>query len=79
MRQIALSNKPLRGIPRRLRALERWASSFRDKFYPRSEHMERYTHWKIPVHAALVQGSQARADQSCSCVAHASAFHRARA
>lgn len=48
MRQIALSNKPLRGIHRRLRALEHWASTFRDEFYPQSERMERYTHWKIP-------------------------------
>ena len=59
MRQIALSNKPLRGIPRRLRVLERWASSFRDEFYPRSAQMERYTHWKIPGHEALVEGPQA--------------------
>jgi hypothetical protein len=68
MRQIALSNKPLRGIPRRLRALERWASSFRDEFYPRSEHMERYTHWKIPVHEALVQGPQARIEVQAFCI-----------
>ncbi|MNE61156.1 hypothetical protein D3C80_1563490 [compost metagenome] len=68
MRQIALSNKPLRGIHRRLRALEYWASSFRDQFYPRSEHMERYTHWKIPVHEALVQGPQARIEIQAFCI-----------
>jgi hypothetical protein len=68
MRQITLSNKPLRGIPRRIRALERWASSFRDEFYPRSEHKERYTHWKIPVHEALVQGPQARIEVQVLCI-----------
>ena len=68
MRQIALSNKPLRGIPRRLRALERWAASFREEFYPRSEHMERYSHWKIPVHEALVEGPQARIEVQAFCI-----------
>lgn len=68
MRQIALSNKKLRGIPRRLRALERWAASFRDEFYPRSGRMERYTHWKIPVHEALVEGPQARIEVQAFCI-----------
>ncbi|WP_223414550.1 MULTISPECIES: DUF3916 domain-containing protein [unclassified Pseudomonas] len=68
MRQIALSNKQLRGVPRRLRALERWASSFRDEFYPRSERMERYTHWKIPVQEALVEGPQARIEVQAFCI-----------
>lgn len=68
MRQIALSNKPLRGVPRRLRALEHWASSFRDEYYPRSERMERYTHWKIPVHEALVEGTRARIEVQAFCI-----------
>lgn len=68
MRKIALSNKQLRGIPRRLRALERWASGFRDEFYPRSERMERYAHWKIPVHEALVEGPQARIEVQAFCI-----------
>jgi hypothetical protein len=68
MRQIALNNKPLRGIPRRLRALERWASSFRDEFYPRSAHTERYTHWKIPVHEALIQGPRASIEVHAFCI-----------
>ena len=68
MRQIALSNKPLRGVHRRLRALEHWACSFRDQFHPRSVHMERYTHWKIPVHEALVQGPQARIEVQAFCI-----------
>ncbi|VVO85985.1 hypothetical protein PS874_01923 [Pseudomonas fluorescens] len=68
MRQIALSNKPLRGIPRRLRALERWATSFRDEFHPRSGHMECYTHWKIPVHASFVQGPQAKIEVQAFCI-----------
>ncbi|RON42944.1 DUF3916 domain-containing protein [Pseudomonas frederiksbergensis] len=68
MRKIAISNKPLRGIPRRLRALERWASGFRDEFHPRSAHMERYTHWKIPVHEALIQGPQARIEVQALCI-----------
>ncbi|WP_160106682.1 DUF3916 domain-containing protein [Pseudomonas izuensis] len=68
MRQIALSNKPLRGIPRRLRALEHWASTFRDEFHPRTEHMERYTNWKIPVHEALVEGPHARIENQAFCI-----------
>ena len=48
MRQIAVTNKKLRGIPRRMRALGQWAESFAGCFRPRSEHMERYMHWKIP-------------------------------
>jgi len=68
MRQIALSNKPLRGIHRRFRALEHWASTFRDEFHPRSERMERYTHWKIPVHEALVEGTHARIEDQAFCI-----------
>ncbi|WP_433738813.1 DUF3916 domain-containing protein [Pseudomonas putida] len=68
MRRIAVNNKPLKGIHRRLRALEHWASTFRDEFHPRSEHMERYTHWKIPVHAALVEGPHARIEDQAFCI-----------
>lgn len=72
MRQIALSNKPLRGIPRRLRALERWASSFRNEFHPRSEHMERATHigrsrCTRPWSKALKPGSKFRPSAFSNC------------
>ncbi|CDF82498.1 hypothetical protein PKB_1133 [Pseudomonas knackmussii B13] len=68
MRRLALSNKKLRGIPRRLRALEQWASSFRGLYYPQPEETERFIHWKIPVHAALVEGAQARIEWQAFCV-----------
>lgn len=49
MRQLALSNKPLRGISRRLRALERWTSSFRDEFYPRKSKINQSLFPAFPV------------------------------
>lgn len=66
MRQIIVDNKPLRGL--HLRAIERWASSFRNTFYPRPMDNRRYTNWKIPVHEALVQGPQARIEVQASCI-----------
>ncbi|MBT2338989.1 DUF3916 domain-containing protein [Pseudomonas fluorescens] len=68
MRRLALSNKKLRGIPRRLRALERWAVRFNGNYYPRSYEDQRFTHWKIPVHTCLVQGSQAPIEVQAFCV-----------
>ena len=69
MRQIALTNKKLRGIPRRVRALEKWALSFSGHVRPRSEELERYFNWKIPVHSALVQGCQTNLEIQSRCAA----------
>lgn len=67
MRQISVNGKPLRGLHRRLRSIERWASSFHDNFYPRPGE-RRYTNWKIPVHEALVEGPQARIEVQAFCI-----------
>jgi hypothetical protein len=68
VRQIALSSKKLRGIPRRMRALERWSSTFTGLYRPRSAEQERFFNWKIPVHVFLVQGRQTNAEIQSFCV-----------
>ena len=68
MRRLLPRNNKLRGIPRRLRALEHWAASFSGEFHPRINEHERYTHWKIPVLSTLVQGPQARIEVQAFCV-----------
>lgn len=69
MRQIALSHGKLRGIPRRMRALEKWAQGFQGHVRPRSDQQELFWNWKIPVHTALVQGPQTNPDIQARCVA----------
>ena len=56
MRQLRLTNKKLRGIPRRLRALKRWSENFIDYFPDELPKGRQYMNWKIPVHAGLVMG-----------------------
>jgi hypothetical protein len=59
MRRIELREKKLRNIPRRLRALARWATEY-DGFFPDHESFRRgYYNDKIPVHESLVEGKQA--------------------
>ncbi|MDR5615942.1 DUF3916 domain-containing protein [Arsenophonus sp.] len=60
IRRLALSNKKLRGIPRRLRSLQRWSESYRTRFPNLSNEDYSCGYWnvKIPVHMALVQGKQ---------------------
>lgn len=60
MRQLALSNKKLRGIPRRLRSLQKWSESYVAEFPDLSSEDYSYGFWnyKIPVHFSLVQGRQ---------------------
>jgi Protein of unknown function (DUF3916) len=50
----------LRGIPRRLRALQTWSESFRDSFPPQQTLVESRTHWnwKLPTHSLMVEGKQ---------------------
>lgn len=69
MRQIALTHKKLRGIPRRMRALEKWAHDFSGYVRPRSGELERYFNWKMPVHFALVQGRQTSLEIQSRCAA----------
>lgn len=68
MRQIAVSNKKLRGIPRRLRSLETWASSFEGVIRSQTTQEEKYFNWKIPVHSALVEGNQIAIEIQALCV-----------
>lgn len=69
MRQLAISNKKLRGIPRRLRSLKRWSESYVSKFPEISSEDYSYGYWnvKIPVHLSLVQGRQTSRDIQSYC------------
>ncbi|AYQ48056.1 DUF3916 domain-containing protein [Dickeya solani] len=69
MRRLALSNKKLRGIPRRLRALKKWSESYISQFPSISDDDFSYGYWnvKIPVHTALVQGKQTNYETQALC------------
>jgi hypothetical protein len=69
MRQIAITRKKLRGIPRRLRALDRWADGFAGFVRPPSSEGERFCNVRIPVHIALVEGRQTSRRVQAQCVA----------
>jgi hypothetical protein len=58
MRQISLTNKKVRGIPRRLRSLRRWSESFLGNFPVGLAQTDRYCNYKIPVLQSLVEGKQ---------------------
>jgi hypothetical protein len=58
MRRIALTNKKVRGIPRRLRSLRRWSESFLGRFPTGLTEADRYCNYKIPVLQSLVEGKQ---------------------
>lgn len=72
-RQLALSQKKIRGIPRRLRALKRWVESF-DGAFPNEQRIlefansNNYIHWKIPLHRNLVEGKHAKASVVRECM-----------
>jgi hypothetical protein len=57
-RRLALTNKKVRGIPRRLRALGRWSESWDQRFPSDLSVDDRYWNVKIPVLRTLVQGKQ---------------------
>lgn len=57
-RRFSFSNKKLRGIPRRLRALARWTKSFSGYFPSQLTPEEKYWNYKIPVYRNLVEGKQ---------------------
>jgi hypothetical protein len=70
MRQLQISgNKKLRGVPRRLRALKKWAENFEGHYYPRSELGEKFCHWKIPVLSSLVNPPQTTHAIQAQCMA----------
>jgi len=68
MRQFALSSKKLRNIPRRQRALVRWAAGFTGRYLPAQRADTRFFNWKIPVHLHLLQGKQTTPDLQAFCV-----------
>jgi hypothetical protein len=58
LRRLALSDKKLRNVGRRLRALARWAASFEGWYpVPRSA-TDKIVHYKLPVHLSMVEGRQ---------------------
>jgi hypothetical protein len=59
MRRLALSNKKIRNIPRRLKALAAWACRFEGYFPYDLSLAQKYSNWKIPVVTTLVEGKQA--------------------
>jgi len=60
MRRLSLTNKKVRGVGRRLRALHKWSDSFAGWFPGELDPKERYCNWKIPVLSGLVEGKQAK-------------------
>ena len=57
-RQVHVRQKKLRGIPRRLRSLRKWAEGFKGHF-PKKDELDQnpqYSNWKIPSHWGLVEG-----------------------
>lgn len=67
MRRLSFSNKKVRGIPRRLRALRTWADGFTGYFPADVTSEERYLNYKIPVLMNLVQGKQAKRRVRAEC------------
>jgi len=58
MRRLALSDKKLRNIPRRLRAISRWADRFEGCFFEELPLQRGFENLKIPVIETLVEGKQ---------------------
>lgn len=66
-RRLAFSEKKLRGVKRRLRALQTWSDSFEGYFPTDIPPAERYWNWKIPVQCTLVQGRQTTPEIQARC------------
>lgn len=67
VRRLALTNKRVRGIPRRLRSLARWAESWTGEFPSKLNPNDRYWNTKIPVLLTLIQGKQASIQNQSFC------------
>jgi hypothetical protein len=63
MRRVAVTRKKLRGIPRRLRALAKWPSSFEGSFPSGLGRANGFVNYKLAVHEALVDGKSATLTQ----------------
>jgi hypothetical protein len=61
------TEKKLRGIPRRIRSLKKWALSFENYFPKELVPTERYYNWKIPVIRSLVEGKQSNIELKSMC------------
>jgi hypothetical protein len=59
--------KKLRGIPRRIRALKKWALSFENHFPTDLVASDRYYNLKIPVIRSLVEGKQSTIELKSIC------------
>lgn len=62
MRTFSFTNKKVRGVPRRMRALKRWAEGFEGYFPEGLTEGHMYHNYKVAVHESLVEGKQATAD-----------------
>ena len=67
MRQLSLSNKKPRGVSRRIRSLERWATQFQGWFPNGLQTEDRYCNWKIPVLRNLVEGRHTSKEIQAKC------------
>jgi len=70
MRRIALTNKKVRGVRRRLRSLAKWAASFASSFPSGLTEADRYVNYKIPVLQSLVEGAQTSREIQRECAQH---------
>ena len=70
MRQLSTSNKKPRGVRRRLRALEKWATRFEGWFPEELQADDRYINWKIPVLQNLIEGRHASRKTQAKCAQH---------
>jgi Protein of unknown function (DUF3916) len=69
MRKLSLTNKKIRGVPRRLRSLRGWSDSF-NEWFPDIDDLNpklRYCNWKIPILSSLVEGKQAKQTVQAEC------------
>lgn len=71
MRRLAImERKKVRGVPRRLRALARWADQFAGRHVPRPARGDKYWNWKIPVYAGLVNPPTTTPALQGECMTH---------
>ena len=67
MRSISFTNKKPCGIPRRMRALDKWARSFEGRFPDDLYPERRYWNVKLPVNENLVEGRHATKQVRIEC------------
>lgn len=67
MRQLSISNKKPRGVPRRIRALEKWITQFEGRFPEELQKEDRYFNWKIPVLQNLIEGRHTSKEIQAKC------------